>query len=825
MEERSPGDVTLEERIRSICRWNAMVMVAKANKSDDELGGHIASFASVGTLFGTGQQHFWHAPHEGHGGDLIYFQGHSSPGVYARSLMEGRLPEERLLNFRREVDGAGVSSYPHPWLMPDYWQFPTVSMGLGPIQGIYMARYLKYLEARGLAQTANRKVWVFCGDGEMDEPESLGAIGLASRERLDNLIFVVNCNLQRLDGPVRGNGKIIQELEGDFRGAGWNVIKVIWGSYWDPLLARDKDGALLRVMEETVDGEYQNYKANDGAFVRKHFFGKHPKALELVANMSDEDVWRLNRGGHDPHKVYAAYSAAVKHKGQPTVILAKTIKGFGMGKQGQAKNPTHQLKKVDVATIREMRDQFNIPIPDDKLEALPFYIPPADAPEMKYLQERRKTLGGYLPHRRQKAEKAPGVPPLASLESVLKGSDGREISTTMAFVRILTALLRDKDIGKRVVPIVPDEARTFGMEGMFRQLGIYAAEGQKYVPVDKDQVMYYREDKSGQILEEGINEAGAFSSWIAAATAYSHSNEVTVPFYAFYSMFGLQRIGDLAWAAADQRARGFLLGATAGRTTLNGEGLQHEDGHSHVLASVIPNCVSYDPTYGYELAVIIQDGLRRMVANQEDVFYYITLMNENYEHPAMPQGVEQGILRGMYLLKESKTKNKQRVQLLGSGTILREVEAAAELLEKDWGVAADVWSATSFTELRRDGLAADRWNMLHPEGKQKTSFVEQALKERPAGPVVAASDYIKTFAEQIRPFVPKDRTYRVLGTDGFGRSDSRAKLRHFFEVNRNFVAIAALKALADQGEVKARTVADAIKKYGIDPDKADPTKV
>jgi pyruvate dehydrogenase E1 component len=825
MEERSPGNVSLEERIRSICRWNAMVMVVRANQNDDELGGHIASFASVGTLFGTGQQHFWHAPHEGHGGDLIYFQGHSSPGVYARSLMEGRLPEERLLNFRREVDGAGVSSYPHPWLMPDYWQFPTVSMGLGPIQGIYMARYLKYLEARGLAQTANRKVWVFCGDGEMDEPESLGAIGLASRERLDNLIFVVNCNLQRLDGPVRGNGKIIQELEGDFRGAGWNVIKVIWGSYWDPLLARDKDGALLRVMEETVDGEYQNYKANDGAFVRKHFFGKHPKALELVANMSDEDVWRLNRGGHDPHKVYAAYSAAVKHKGQPTVILAKTIKGFGMGKQGQAKNPTHQLKKVDVATIREMRDQFNIPIPDDKLEALPFYIPPADAPEMKYLQERRKTLGGYLPHRRQKAEKAPGVPPLASLESVLKGSDGREISTTMAFVRILTALLRDKDIGKRVVPIVPDEARTFGMEGMFRQLGIYAAEGQKYVPVDKDQVMYYREDKSGQILEEGINEAGAFSSWIAAATAYSHSNEVTVPFYAFYSMFGLQRIGDLAWAAADQRARGFLLGATAGRTTLNGEGLQHEDGHSHVLASVIPNCVSYDPTYGYELAVIIQDGLRRMVANQEDVFYYITLMNENYEHPAMPQGVEQGILRGMYLLKESKTKNKQRVQLLGSGTILREVEAAAELLEKDWGVAADVWSATSFTELRRDGLAADRWNMLHPEGKQKTSFVEQALKERPAGPVVAASDYIKTFAEQIRPFVPKDRTYRVLGTDGFGRSDSRAKLRHFFEVNRNFVAIAALKALADQGEVKARTVADAIKKYGIDPDKADPTKV
>src|SRR5881396_224762 len=602
MEERSPGNVALEERIRSICRWNAMVMVVRANKNDDELGGHIASFASVGTLFGTGQQHFWHAPHDDHGGDLIYFQGHSSPGVYARSLMEGRLPQERLLNFRREVDGKGVSSYPHPWLMPDYWQFPTVSMGLGPIQAIYMARYLKYLEARGLAQTANRKVGEFCG-------------------------------------------------------AGWNVIKVIWGSYWDPLLAKDKDGILLRVMEETVDGEYQNYKANDGAFVRKHFFGKHPKLLEMVANMTDEDIWRLNRGGHDPHKVYAAYAAAVKHKGQPTVILAKTIKGYGLGKAGQAKNPTHQLKKVEIATIKEMRDQFNIPIPDEKLEELPFYIPPADAPEMKYLHERRRALGGFLPQRRRKADTVPAVPPLAAFDALLKGSgEGREISTTMAFVRALTALVRDKDIGKHIVPIVPDEARTFGMEGMFRQLGIFAAEGQKYEPVDKDQVMYYREDKQGQILEEGINEAGAFSSWIAAATSYSHSNRVTVPFYVFYSMFGLQRIGDLAWAAGDQRARGFLLGATAGRTTLNGEGLQHEDGHSHVLASVIPNCVSYDPTYGYEVAVIIQDGLRRMVAEQEDVFYYLTLLNENYRHPAMPEGVEQGILKGMYLLRESKSK-------------------------------------------------------------------------------------------------------------------------------------------------------------------------
>jgi pyruvate dehydrogenase E1 component len=624
---------------------------------------------------------------------------------------------------------------------------------------------------------------------------------------------------------VRGNGKIIQELEGDFRGAGWNVIKVIWGSYWDPLLARDKEGRLLRIMEETVDGEYQNYKANDGAFVRKHFFGKDPKVAEMVSRMSDEDIWRLNRGGHDPHKVYAAYSAAVKHKGQPTVILAKTIKGFGLGKQGQAKNPTHQLKKIDTATIKEMRDQFNIPIPDDKLDELPFYIPPADAPEMKYLHAHRKALGGYLPQRRPKAEKTPAVPGLSAFEPVLKGSgEGREISTTMAFVRLLTALVRDKEIGKRIVPIVPDEARTFGMEGMFRQLGIFASEGQKYEPVDKDQVMYYREDKQGQILEEGINEAGAFSSWIAAATAYSHSNTVTVPFYTFYSMFGMQRIGDLAWAAADQRARGFLLGATAGRTTLNGEGLQHEDGHSHLISSVIPNCVSYDPTYGYELAVIVHDGLRRMVTNQEDVYYYITLMNENYVHPAMPQGVEEGILKGMYLLKESKNKSKSRVQLLGSGTILREVEAAAELLEKDWGVGADVWSATSFTELRRDGLAAERWNMLHPEAKPRVPYVTQALQGK-TGPVIAASDYVKSFADQIRPFVPRDRTYRVLGTDGFGRSDSRAQLRYFFEVNRHFVVLAALRALADQGEIKPKTVADAIKKYGIDPEKADPTTV
>jgi pyruvate dehydrogenase E1 component len=825
MEERTPGDSALEERIRSFCRWNAMVMVARANKNDDELGGHIASFASVGTLFGIGQNHFWNAPHENHGGDLVYFQGHSSPGIYARGLLEGRFTEEQLLSFRREVDGKGVSSYPHPWLMPDYWQFPTVSMGLGPIQAIYMARYLKYLQARGHAQTENRKVWVFCGDGEMDEPESLGAIGMAAREKLDNLIFIVNCNLQRLDGPVRGNGKIIQELEGEFRGAGWNVIKLIWGGYWDALLARDKEGHLRKIMEDTVDGEYQNFKANDGAFVRKHFFGKNPRVLEMVSRMSDEDIWRLNRGGHDPHKIYAAYAAAVKHEGQPTVILAKTIKGYGMGKQGQAKNPTHQLKKVDITTIREMRDRFNIPIPDDQLEKLPFYVPAADSPEMKYLKERREALGGFFPQRRQKAQATPDVPALSAFDAVLKGSgEGREISTTMAFVRLLTALVRDKQLGKHIVPIVPDEARTFGMEGMFRQLGIFAPEGQKYEPVDKDQVMYYREDKAGQILEEGINEAGAMCSWIAAATSYSHSNQVTVPFYTFYSMFGMQRVGDLAWAAADQRARGFLLGATAGRTTLNGEGLQHEDGHSHILSSVIPNCISYDPTYGYELAVIIHDGLRRMVTNQEDVYYYITLMNENYEHPALPGGAEPGILKGLYSLKESKAKAKSRVQMLGSGTILREVIAAGELLEKDWGVAADIWSATSFTELRRDGLAAERWNLLHPEDKARVPYVTQCL-EKHAGPVVAASDYMKTFADQIRPFMPAGRIYKVLGTDGFGRSDSRAKLRHFFEVNRYFITLAALKALAESGEGKAKTVAEAIRKYGIDPNKPDPTTV
>ncbi len=822
LEQRSPGDHALEERIRSYARWNAMVMVAKANKVEGDLGGHIASFASVGTLFGIGFNHFWNAPHEGHGGDLIYFQGHSAPGVYARAYLEGRLTEEQLTNFRRDVDGKGVTSYPHPWLMPDFWQFPTVSMGLGPLQAIYQARYLKYLHARGFADTANRKVWAFLGDGETDEPESLGAIGMAAREKLDNLVFVINCNLQRLDGPVRGNGKIIQELEGEFRGAGWNVIKLIWGSYWDPLLARDKDGVLLKIMEETVDGEYQNFKANDGAFVRKNFFGKHPKTLEMVSRMTDDDIWRLNRGGHDPHKIYAAYAAATQHKGQPTVILAKTVKGYGMGKIGEGKNTTHQQKKMDLESIRQFRDRFNIPIPDDRLEELPFYKPAPDSPEMIYLQERRKALGGYLPQRRRTADAVPQVPEIAAFDQVLKATD-REISTTMAFVRILTALVRDKNIGKHIVPIVPDEARTFGMEGMFRQLGIFSIEGQKYEPVDRDQVMYYREDKAGQILEEGINEAGAFSSWIAAATSYSTTNVITIPFYIFYSMFGMQRIGDLAWAAGDQRARGFLLGGTAGRTTLNGEGLQHEDGHSHVMSSVIPNCISYDPTFAYELAVIIHDGLRRMVTNQEDVFYYITVMNENYVHPALPAGTEQGILKGMYLFKQVG-KKKHRVQLMGSGTILREVIAAADMLEKEWDVASDIWSCPSFTELRREGHDVERWNLLHPTETARKSYVEQCL-EKHEGPVVASTDYMKAFADQIRQFIPRGRNFRVLGTDGFGRSDTREKLRHHFEVNRQWVVVAALKSLAEDGAIKSAVVADAIKKYGLDTSKPNPVSV
>ena len=826
-EEDSPGDAALEERIRSYARWNAMAMVVRANRGEGELGGHIASYASSSTLMEVGFNHFWRAPSGDSGGDLIYFQGHCAAGVYARAFLEGRLTEEQLINFRRDVDGKGVTSYPHPKLMPQFWQFPTVSMGLGPIQGIYQARFLRYLHARGIANTEGRKVWVFCGDGEMDEPESLGAIGLAAREKLDNLIFVVNCNLQRLDGPVRGNGKIIQELEGTFRGAGWNVIKLIWGSYWDPLLARDHGGRLVRVMEDTVDGEYQNFKANDGAFVRKNFFGKDPKLLEMVSRMSDDDIWRLNRGGHDPHKIYAAYAAATKHAGQPTVILAKTVKGYGMGKVGEGKNPTHQLKKLDDAAIREFRDRFAIPVPDDKLEDVPFFKPADDSPEMKYMLERRRALGGFLPQRRRSADEKIVAPALDAFQAVVEPTtEGREISTTQAFVRSLTQLVRDKNIGPRVVPIIPDEARTFGMEGMFRQLGIYSSQGQLYEPVDKDQVMYYREDKKGQILEEGINEAGAMSSWIAAATSYSTNNRIMVPFYIFYSMFGFQRIGDLAWAAGDMQARGFLLGATAGRTTLNGEGLQHQDGHSHLASSTIPNCVSYDPTFAHEVAVIMQRGLKRMVEDQENVWYYITLMNENYPQPGLKKGQEEGILKGMYLLREGPAgsgtgKSIPRVQLLGSGTILREAIAAAEMLEKDWGVAGDVWSVTSFTELRRDGIDVERWNLLHPNEKPRKPYVTQLL-EKSAGPIVATTDYMRLFADQIRAWIPRGREYRVLGTDGFGRSDTRAKLREFFEVDRNYVTVAALRALADEGAVPHAKVADAIKKYGIDANKPNP---
>ena len=826
LEERSPGDHEIEDRIRSYVRWNALAMVLRANKASN-VGGHIASFASAATLYDVGFNHFWRAPSENFLGDLVFVQGHSAPGVYARAFMLGRLSEAQMDNFRQEVDGNGLSSYPHPWLMPEFWQFPTVSMGLGPLMAIYQARFMRYLKDRGILEAQGRKVWAFMGDGEMDEPESLGAISLAGRERLDNLIFVVNCNLQRLDGPVRGNGKIIQELEADFRGAGWHVIKVIWGSYWDPLFMRDTKGLLLKRMEECVDGEYQTFKSRDGAYVRKHFFGKYPELAEMVATMSDDDIWRLNRGGHDPHKVYAAYAAAVKHVGQPTVILAKTIKGYGMGESGESQNITHQQKKMGTSSIRAFRDRFGLPVPDESLDKMPYLQFEEGSAELEYMRGRRLALGGYLPHRRRKA--APlEVPPLSAFESLLKATgDDRAMSTTMAFVRFLSTLVRDKKLGKYVVPIVPDESRTFGMEGMFRQLGIYSHVGQLYTPQDADQLMFYKEDQNGQILQEGINEPGAMSSWMAAATSYSTHGVQMIPFYIFYSMFGFQRVGDLCWAAGDMRARGFLLGGTAGRTTLNGEGLQHEDGHSHILASTIPNCIAYDPTYAYELAVIMQDGMRRMYAEQEDVFYYITVMNENYAHPAMPEGAEKGILRGMYLLSEDgKAKGKSvkpRVQLLGSGTILREVIAGAKLLEQDFGVAADIWSVTSFNELRRDGLAVERWNRLHPESEPRLSYVEQCLKDR-QGPVVAATDYMKAFADQIRPFV--HARYMVLGTDGFGRSDTREKLRRFFEVDRRHVAVAALKALADTTEsISPKKVTEAIRKYGIDTESPNPATV
>ncbi len=813
-----PGDPELERLATALVRWNAIAIVLQANAESTELGGHIASYQSAETLYEVGFNHFWHARTDEHRGDLVYLQGHSSPGIYARAFLEGRLTEDQLHRFRQEVGGGGLSSYPHPWLMPDFWQFPTVSMGLGPLMAIYQARFLRYMVARGQLEPSNRKVWAFMGDGEMDEPESMGAISLAGRERLDNLVFVVNCNLQRLDGPVRGNGKIIQELETNFRGAGWNVIKVIWGSNWDPLLEADETGALHRLMEECVDGEYQTFKANDGAYVREHFFGRYPETAAMVADWTDDEIWQLHRGGHDPQKVFAAYTAAVAATDQPTVILAKTIKGFGMGEAGEGRNITHQQKSMNEEARLAIRDRLGLPLTDEEATGAFFHRPPEDSPELRYLLERRAALGGSLPARHTESDRLPVSDPFTS---VLEGSGERENSTTMAFVRILNQLVRDEVLGPRVVPIVPDESRTFGMEGLFRQLGIFSQVGQLYEPEDAGDFMFYREDEHGQILQEGINEAGAMSSWIAAATSYANHGVTMIPFYVFYSMFGFQRVGDLAWAAGDSRARGFLIGATSGRTTLNGEGLQHEDGHSHLHASTIPNCRAYDPTYGYELAVIVRDGLRRMCEEQEDVFYYLTVMNENYPQPALPEGdgIEEGILRGLYLLRRGPKGGNGRVQLLGSGSILREVLAASDLLAEDFGILSDVWSATSFNELRRDGMEVERWNRLHPTDEPRVSFVAEALGGK-KGPFIAATDYIRAFADQVRPWVPG--SYVALGTDGFGRSDYRRALRRFFEVDRHHVAVAALNALADDGKLERSVVAQAIERYGLDVDSEPP---
>jgi pyruvate dehydrogenase E1 component len=819
-EKEYPGDRALERRIEAYIRWNAMAMVVQANRQSSEYGGHIATYASAATLYEVGFNHFWRAPGEDHRGDMVFIQGHSSPGIYARAYLEGRLTEQQLSLFREEVTGGGLSSYPHPWLMPDFWQFPTVSMGLGPMMAIYQARFQRYLEHRGTVPPSDRKVWCFLGDGEMDEPESLGAITMPVREKLDNLVFVINCNLQRLDGPVRGNGKIVQELEAAFLGAGWNVLKVLWGSRWDPLFAEDTRGLLRRLMMECVDGEYQNFKARGGAYTREHFFGKYPELRELVANLSDDDIWRLNRGGHDARKVYNAYLAASTHRDQPTVILAKTVKGYGMGRAGEGQNITHQQKKLDDDALRAFRDRFNIPVSDAEIAQLPYYRPAEGSEELEYLRERRRALGGYLPQRRTTAPKLK-VPGLDAFAPLLESSGEREISTTMALVRILSILMKDKDVGAHVVPIVPDEARTFGMEGMFRQVGIYSSMGQLYTPQDSDQLLYYREDRKGQILEEGINEGGAMCSWIAAGTAYANHGVSMVPFYIYYSMFGFQRVGDFCWAAGDMQARGFLIGGTAGRTTLAGEGLQHQDGHSQLVATTIPNCVAYDPAYACELAVIVQDGLRRMYAEQENVFYYITCMNENYAQPALPAGAEEGILRGMYRL-QAGGRGKVRVNLLGSGTILREVIAAAALLESEFGVPADVFSVTSFSELRREALDAERWNLLHPAEPPRVPYVQACLAEQ-SGPFVAATDYMRIVPDQVRQWVPG--RYHVLGTDGYGRSDSRAALRGFFEVDRRYIALAALKSLADEGMLDLATVAGAIERFGLDPDKPNPVTV
>lgn len=826
-EDRMPGDMFMERQIRGIIRWNALAMVMRANIRNSSIGGHISTFASSATLYDVGFNYFFRGPNDKDEGDLIYYQGHSAPGIYARSFLEGRIDETQLDNFRQEVNGNGLSSYPHPWLMPDYWQFPTVSMGLGPIQAIYQAHLMKYLHNRGLMDNSDRKIWAFLGDGEMDEPESLGAIGKAGREHLDNLVFVINCNLQRLDGPVRGNGKIIQELEGIFRGAGWNVIKVVWGRHWDPLFQADKDGVLQARMDEVVDGEYQNYASRGGAYTREHFFGKSPELQKIVEQLSDADIMALNRGGHDPYKVYAAYAQAVKPNGKPTVILAKTIKGYAFGGAAEAQNATHSVKKLDIESLKKFRDRFGIPIEDGDLENVPYYRPPEDSLELRYMRKMRESLGGPLPQRRSQSI-ALKVPKLDAFAAQIESSGDRELSTTMAFVRMLSVLCKDKEIGERVVPIVPDEARTFGMEGMFRQMGIYSAVGQLYDPADSNQVMFYREDKKGQMLEEGITESGAFSAWLAAATSYSVNNYPLIPFYIYYSMFGFQRVGDLCWAAGDSQARGFLIGATAGRTTLNGEGLQHQDGHSHILASTIPNCVTYDPTYAFELAVIIREGLRRMYEEMESVYFYITTMNENYQQPAMPKGAEKGIIKGMYLLEDGGAKDYKvskpatrdlRLRLLGSGTILREVREAARILREDYAVAVDVWSVTSYNELRREALDVERENMLNPGKKAKVPFVTEQLAGQ-KGPVISTTDYMKIYSDQIREFVPD--SYRVLGTDGYGRSDSREQLRHFFEVDTKFVVLAALTELKELDIVTDKQITDYMKKSGIDKSKPNP---
>lgn len=820
-EPTMPGDQTIEARIRSAIRWNALMMVVRASKKDLELGGHISSFASSAMLYDVGFNHFFRAPSDKDGGDFLYIQGHVSPGIYSRAFVEGRLSEEKLDLFRQEADGQGLSSYPHPKLMPDFWQFPTVSMGLGPMQAIYTARFLKYLTDRGLKDCSNQRVWCFMGDGECDEPESLGAIGLAAREGLDNLTFVINCNLQRLDGPVRGNGKIVQELEGTFRGAGWEVFKVLWGRYWDPLFARDTTGKLIDLMNETVDGEYQNYKAKGGAYTREKFFGKYPELKEMVANMSDEDIWRLNRGGHDPVKVYAAYKRATETKGRPQVILAKTVKGYGMGSAGEGKNIAHQVKKMDMDAIKHFRDRFNIPVSDDKLTDLPYFRFEDDSAEMKYLRERREALNGFMPVRKPLSAENLPAPALSAFDAITKGSGEREISTTMAFVRVLTAMLKDKQVGQRVVPIIPDEARTFGMEGLFRQVGIYSSQGQKYEPQDADQVAYYREDKKGQVLQEGINELGAMASWLAAGTSYANNDLPMIPVYIYYSMFGFQRVGDLAWAAGDSQCRGFLVGGTAGRTTLNGEGLQHQDGHSHIQAGCIPNCVTYDPTYGYEVAVIVQDGMRRMFEEQENVFYYLTVMNENYAQPAMPKGVEEGIIKGIYKLESVQAeKAKHSVKLLGSGTILLQVREAARILKEEYAISSDVYSVPSFNELARDGLDCERFNMLHPQADEKVAYITQVLSAGVDGPTIAATDYMKSYADQVRAFVPGQ--FKVLGTDGFGRSDSRANLRRHFEVDAASIVVASLHELAKAGKIERKVVSEAIAKFGIDADKINP---